>query len=148
MRYFAYLHNEEIGRKLCSPICEKSYEFYEFERSVPRDGDFVCCSRRRNCSEAGRKPRTEDEKRAGGENERRGCHRERERVDVQSATTVLQWWECTDSWLTAVQSANTNDRTGWIERYRHRKIERDGWIEWYGYRKIEWDGWIDRMIWI
>lgn len=28
---FAYLHNEEIDRKLCSFICEESYEFYEFE---------------------------------------------------------------------------------------------------------------------
>ncbi len=41
MRYFAYLHNEEIGRKLCSSICEKSYEFYEFERSVPAVCDFA-----------------------------------------------------------------------------------------------------------
>ncbi len=46
MRYFAYLHNEEIGRKLCSFICEKSYEFYEFERSVPAVCDFAGCSPR------------------------------------------------------------------------------------------------------
>lgn len=47
MRYFAYLHNVEIGRKLCSFICEKSYEFYEFVRSVPAFGDFGGCSPRR-----------------------------------------------------------------------------------------------------
>lgn len=46
MRYFAYLHNEEIARKLCSFICEKSYEFYEFERSVPAACDFAGCSLR------------------------------------------------------------------------------------------------------
>lgn len=45
MRYFAYLHNVEIGRKLCSFICEKSYEFYEFVRSVPAFGDFVAAPR-------------------------------------------------------------------------------------------------------
>lgn len=37
----------EIGRKLCSFICEKPYEFYEFVRSVPALGDFGGCSPRR-----------------------------------------------------------------------------------------------------
>lgn len=49
MCYFAYLHNVEIGRKLCSFICKKSYEFYEFVRSVPAFGDFGSCSPRRVC---------------------------------------------------------------------------------------------------
>lgn len=54
MRYFAYLHNVEIGRKLCSFICEKSYEFYEFVRSVPAFGDFGGCSPRRGLERGGR----------------------------------------------------------------------------------------------
>lgn len=90
MRYFAYLHNEEIGRKLCSPICEKSYEFYEFERSVPRAGDLACCSRRRTCSGAGRKPRTEEEKRAGGENERRGMSEREKEENSSPGPSVIQ----------------------------------------------------------
>lgn len=51
----------EIGRKLCSFICEKSYEFYEFVRSAPALGDFGGCSPRRLLERLGGEGAKEDD---------------------------------------------------------------------------------------
>ena len=44
--YFAYVHNEEIWRKLGSSICEKFYEFYESESHPLAAADFPAAPQR------------------------------------------------------------------------------------------------------